>query len=898
MCNISILKSISSIYEDINASNSSPLHYKYYEDDDQEVEKKASDAVSLDADNRDILGDEEEEEEEMLDLGDDDSIQATTISTTANAGRTTYDEFAAASSAYRVREELPQVDSSTGSPFQGAKVRSFDTSKKKMGLGLDYGQTKGDPLPIVASFAKKCKKWGVITTIFDPTLAVKRVADLPSWCVVVVADTKTPIDYMQKLGDLYLIPTPTSNTTNYTTSTDGVTNGTNAQSVNIDNVYFFSVEKQKGWEKLGGIVGAFASSIPWKHFSRKNLGYLFAILHGADYIFDFDDDNFIKMETSSASPSPMNILPEENGHGGIKLKNVTVIIQGPAIFNHHPMMKPSVNDSWARGFPLEYILDETTRGKEAFQKDIPVKFKTLNDDIGVLQYLADGNPDVDAFHRLSKAMPMTFSSGVDSNPVLVPMHSYAPYNAQATVHMKKALWATLLPATVPGRVSDIWRSYFSECIFMDAGLRLVFAPPKIFQQRNEHNLLGDMIAETDVYRKSGKLVEFLSKWDSDHDSIPERMEQLWIDLYERGYIEIEDVVNVQMWLAVLSQHGYEFPPLKRRFRNVAVMGQFNYADSEHLYDEIVFWAQKHREYFETVMVAGPFSMDQIQVLGRYSIEAIASTPPRGRRVDGFYGPVENLMNALLLFKNSSKIEGVLYAHDDTVLNVTELSQGLYPFPTNTIIGNTKKMSVHEMSYTDVRTAKDKKKANELSYRIFPNGTFADFNKTVFGDDINTLWDNVPNFYHRWGLVRQPYCAGSKRTRKGNTALANDTDSAKYQEDDGSMLFPSFTQADFLFVPTKYSEEFAEAARLHLKHQVFLECALPQIVDMVQQQTNAPDVRVVKLCTTFHKIRGLEFMASSKCNNEGIIGVVHPLKLNTVGYNAFEREMDSFQCGLR
>ena len=133
MCNISILKSISSIYEDINASNSSPLHYKYYEDDDQEVEKKASDAVSLDADNRDILGDEEEEEEEMLDLGDDDSIHATTISTTANAGRTTYDEFAAASSAYRVREELPQVDSSTGSPFQGAKFRSFDTSKKKMG---------------------------------------------------------------------------------------------------------------------------------------------------------------------------------------------------------------------------------------------------------------------------------------------------------------------------------------------------------------------------------------------------------------------------------------------------------------------------------------------------------------------------------------------------------------------------------------------------------------------------------------------------------------------------------------------------------------------------------------------------------------------------------------------
>eukprot|EP00979_Chaetoceros_neogracilis_P015802 scaffold6550_cov184-Chaetoceros_neogracile.AAC.3 len=36
------------------------------------------------------------------------------------------------------------------------------------------------------------------------------------------------------------------------------------------------------------------------------------------------------------------------------------------------------------------------------------------------------------------------------------------------------------------------------------------------------------------------------------------------------------------------------------------------------------------------------------------------------------------------------------------------------------------------------------------------------------------------------------------------------------------------------------------------------------------------------------------MASSKCHNKGSIGVVHPLKLSKVGYDAFEREMDSFQ----
>lgn len=787
------------------------------------------------------------------------------------------------------------------SPFQGAKIRTFDEQKRDTNLFDGQGMVNAESFPIVPYFEKKCSKWGVLTTIFDPTLAIKRVADLPSWCVVVVADTKTPADYMQKLGDLHDIHI--QNATNHTTQNDdddGNIDVNGRNSSNIDNVYFFSVDKQKEWENVDGPIGAFARQMPWNHFCRKNLGYLFAILHGADYIFDFDDDNYIKLDTSSSPPSPMNILPKEFGQGGIELNNVTVVIQGPTVFNHHPLMKPSTNkneSTWARGLPLENILDKITQGKAAFQKDMPPGFKTPNDEIVVLQYMVDGNPDIDAIHRLSKDLPITFYSGNDANPVLVPMHSYAPYNAQATVHMKKALWATLLPATVPGRVSDIWRSYFAQCIFMDAGLRLAFAPPKVYQERNEHDLLGDFIAEDDLYKKSGKLIEFLSTWDSDHDSIPQRMIQLWIDLYERGYIEIEDVTAVQTWLAALTQIGYEFPPLKRRFRNVAVMGQFNYADSVNLYDEIVFWAQKHREYFDTVIAAGPFSDDQIQTLEQYSIKAIASTPPVGRRVDGLYAPVENLMNALLLYRNSSKVEGILYAHDDTVLNVTELSQGQYPFPSRAIIGNTKKIDSHRMSYTDVRNAKDKQQANEVSYRIYPNGTFSDLNKTVFGD-INTLWDKVPNFVGGWDMVKKSYCAGSAVSGIGNMAMAKDIDSAKYREEDGSIIFPSYTQADFLFVPTKYSDEFAEAARLHLKHEVWLECALPQIVDMIRQQTNALPVHVVKLCTTFHPVRGKEFMASRKCRNKGSIGVVHPLKLGKVGYDAFERVMDSFQFGLR
>ncbi len=435
-------------------------------------------------------------------------------------------------------QENTDIDSSTGNIFEGKKYRTF---QKKITLPSNDKETSNSfpgrkDLLSSTQFAKSCNKWGVVTTIFDPTAAIQRAASLPGWCLVIVADTKTPEDYMQKLQKLHKSSRVIADTN---TDTD------------LEHVYFFSVEKQKEWELVQGALGSFVKATPWKHFCRKNLGYLFAILHGAEFIFDFDDDNYIKEDSEGGSP--VNILPSEE-----ILPNVTIASLGPNVFNHHPMMKPSINEtSWARGFPLEKIKDATTQGNVAYQKDVP--FKSKAGEIGVIQFLADGNPDVDAYHRLSKTLPMTFQFDRDAHPVLVPKHSYSPYNAQATIHTANALWAMLLPSTVLGRVSDIWRSYFAQCIFADAGLRLVFAPPKISQIRNDHNILGDLSAENDLYRKSGKLIDFLANWDSEQSSIPERMEQLWIDLYEHGYIEIQDVEAVQMWLDTLKQIEYKFP---------------------------------------------------------------------------------------------------------------------------------------------------------------------------------------------------------------------------------------------------------------------------------------------------------------------------------------------------
>lgn len=45
------------------------------------------------------------------------------------------------------------------------------------------------------------------------------------------------------------------------------------------------------------------------------------------------------------------------------------------------------------------------------------------------------------------------------------------------------------------------------------------------------------------------------------------IEQLWIDMYERDYVGLKDVLAIQKWLELLSQIGYQFPKVSQTSEN-------------------------------------------------------------------------------------------------------------------------------------------------------------------------------------------------------------------------------------------------------------------------------------------------------------------------------------------
>lgn len=443
----------------------------------------------------------------------------------------------------------------SGKLFSGSKVASFDPKKLKFSKHReDAPATK---VEVFEADALRCDHWSVVTTIFEPSEAVRRQVLLKGWCIVVVGDKKGPKDYPVQAPD--------------------------------NNFVFLTAAQQEELAKHFPVVQA----LPWNHFGRKNVGFLYAILHGARVIWDFDDDNMLLSPQSileipgnpwvlsSPSLSQHPPSPADAKRGSINgssssaftngrslpptLKVVAIKSQGlgqgkgaAVSFNPYPIMGAPTLPCWPRGLPLEDIKREGTNQSALYDTTLDTAR------VGVIQSLANHDPDMDAIFRLT--MPIPFDFPIGPRPLVVPDGAYAPYNAQATLHLYSSLWSLLLPVTVHGRVSDIWRGYVAQRLGRDIGMKLLFSPPIVRQDRNSHNYLADFDSEGPLYTRAGKLISQLDAWQpsSASASLVARIEELWVFLYEHGYFKAEDVTLVQAWLQSLLAAGYQFPKISSK----------------------------------------------------------------------------------------------------------------------------------------------------------------------------------------------------------------------------------------------------------------------------------------------------------------------------------------------
>ena len=138
------------------------------------------------------------------------------------------------------------------------------------------------------------KKYIVITTINEPTEAIKKYAALNDYTVVVVGDKKTPKDWR------------------------------------CDNVDFIPFEKQSSF--------SLSKLLPENHYARKMVGYQVAQLAEADIIIDSDDDN----------------IPLGN-YGFPEFEGDYPYIEEEGFVNIYDLY--TQKKLWPRGYPLNLIMN-------------------------------------------------------------------------------------------------------------------------------------------------------------------------------------------------------------------------------------------------------------------------------------------------------------------------------------------------------------------------------------------------------------------------------------------------------------------------------------------------------------------------------------------------------------
>ena len=409
-----------------------------------------------------------------------------------------------------------------GKTFSGNAVREFPGDKIKFASFVPPRKRQ-----VPRSDRPQCDKWAVMTTIFPASEAVRRQVRLKDWCLVVVFDKREPHSYDTRW-----------------------VRGEGSKAVVLLNV-----------QDQVSMKNHFVDAVPWNNFGRKNIGYLYAIQHGAGVIWDFDDDNMLKFWLDGAAPTG---APSIDAAIPDTAKREVQALEPKGhtwpTYNPYPVLGAPTLPSWPRGLPPDDIKVAVCSNTST----VPVKVDPRS--IAVLQSLAEYEPDVDAIFRITQPIPQWFKRSEETRPLLVPTGVLTPYNAQATLHFQPGFYALYLPFSVTGRVSDIWRSFFAQRLFWDSGLKFGFVSrPLVVQDRNVHTNLADFEAETDIYLRSKELVRFLGSWKGKGQSMVERTEELWIALYERMYIEMSDVELVQLWLQALLDTGYQFPEVKRHF---------------------------------------------------------------------------------------------------------------------------------------------------------------------------------------------------------------------------------------------------------------------------------------------------------------------------------------------
>lgn len=327
------------------------------------------------------------------------------------------------------------------------------------------------------------KKCVIITTINEPTETIRKHISNSEYDVIIVGDLKTPNTYKN------------------------------------EDCIFLDVDNQKK------LFPELCDLIPYNHYGRKNLGYLYAIKKGYEVIYETDDDN----------------IPHDNFDVATNFdKNIkTIRDEGSEWIN---IFKFFTNNSWIwpRGYPLSNI-------KQNPHPDFKFDNSKNKEDVAIINGLVENDPDVDAIFRLVCNHSVKWEK---DKKIIISNQNTCPFNTQNTFWVDPELFIGLLiPCSVTFRYCDILKGIIANTLLKSNNKNMAYTSPNVTQLRNEHDLMQDFESEVPMYLANETIVDELSK-----DVLPEQkcnkelMRNIYQKLYDKQIITEIDLKICETWL--------------------------------------------------------------------------------------------------------------------------------------------------------------------------------------------------------------------------------------------------------------------------------------------------------------------------------------------------------------
>ena len=259
------------------------------------------------------------------------------------------------------------------------------------------------------------------------------------------------------------------------------------------------------------------------------------------------------------------------------------------------------------------------------------------------------------------------------------------------------------------------------------------------------------------------------------------------------------------------------PESDRNFDNVLLLGQFNYDTNVSL---VQHWARRWSQVFSNIHVRGPFSPDNLDALRQCGIQAFYGEEDRG-----YYSPMKNFGDSLKAAAQVEGIIGVMYVHDDLLVNMTNLVEFGFPWESTVMSQLMEQDSWRPIIRMDGR--------NEVVHYYVPR---IRRRRTEFVRNVSVAAGQGPFASWRWW----------KEVLPGALELSKDKRAEPYL--DGEM-FPFYGNAvgDFGYVPTKFASEFSFLADMMVEHRVFLEIGMPTLMGLMSRKVNA-SYKFAEYCT--------------------------------------------------